>query len=238
MIMAERLTSQLGKTCLVVDKRNHIGGNAHDQYDEYGVLIHSYGPHYFRTNSQVVCDYLSKFTEWHFVEYRIMSFTNGKYWSIPINLNTFEQLIGQSSASHEMEAWLSQRRIPVKHPSNSEEVMISQIGWELYETFFKGYTVKQWGRDPKDLDASVCGRIPVRTNRDDRYFSERFQALPPEGYTAMFQRMLHACGDRYPGRGITRFHHLILLGCIHAARIWRPWRKILTSWAVWVDISI
>lgn len=192
---AERLCTQHGKRCLIVEKRGHIGGNAYDRYDDHGVLIHQYGPHYFRTNSPRIKDYLSQFTEWHPVDYTILSHTGGAYWKFPINLNTFEQIIGRESTSEEMEAWLEEKRVPIENPANSEEVIISQVGWELYEKFFKGYTLKQWKRHPKDLDASVCGRIPIRTNRDDRYLREEFQALPKAGYTRMFERMVDACGD-------------------------------------------
>ncbi len=189
-VLAERLASQLGRTSLVVDRRDHIGGNAHDHYDAAGVLLHTYGPHYFRSNSERIVAYLSQFTEWHAVEYKILSWADGRHWQFPINLNTFEQLLGRASTSEEMEATLEKWRVPIEKPANSEEVIVSQVGWELYEKFFKNYTRKQWRRDPKELDASVCGRIPVRTNRDDRYLSEKFQALPKEGYTAMFRKIL------------------------------------------------
>lgn len=189
-VIAERLASQRGKRCLVVDRRGHIAGNAHDHYDEAGVLLHTYGPHYFRTNSDRIRDYLGQFTEWHPAEYKILSRTDGRYWQFPINLNTFEQIIGRPSTSEEMEKTLAEWRVPIDKPQNSEEVIVSQVGWKLYEMFFKNYTRKQWKRDPKDLDASVCGRIPIRTNRDDRYLSEKFQALPKEGYTKMFERIL------------------------------------------------
>ena len=181
---------QHGATCLVIDRRDHIGGNANDHYDRAGILIHTYGPHYFRTNSDRIVDYLSQFTEWHPVEYKILSWTDGRYWQFPINLNTFEQLLGRASTSEEMQTTLEQWRIPIADPKNSEEVILSQVGERLYEMFFKNYTRKQWRREPRDLDASVCGRIPIRTNRDDRYLSEKFQALPKDGYTAMFKKML------------------------------------------------
>lgn len=189
-VLAERLASQCGKTCLVIDRRDHIGGNSHDYTDAAGVLLHKYGPHYFRSNSERIVEYLGQFTEWHPVEYKILCRVDGQYWQFPINLNTFEQLIGRPSTTEEMEATLAEWRIAIEKPANSEEVIISQVGWKLYEMFFKNYTRKQWKRDPKDLDASVCGRIPVRTNRDDRYLSEKFQALPKDGYTAMFEKIL------------------------------------------------
>lgn len=189
-VLAERLASQCDLNCLVIDRRDHIGGNSHDCYDAAGVLLHKYGPHYFRSNSERIVEYLSRFTEWHSVEYKILCRVDGSYWQFPINLNTFEQLIGRPSTTEEMEATLAEWRVPIEKPANSEEVIISQVGWKLYEMFFKNYTRKQWKRDPKDLDASVCGRIPIRTNRDDRYLAEKFQALPRDGYTAMFKRIL------------------------------------------------
>jgi UDP-galactopyranose mutase len=196
LTMAERLATQSGATCLVVDKRPHIGGNAYDRYDDHGVLTHTYGPHYFRTNSPRIREYLTQFTDWHRVDYRILSWTGGSYWPFPINLNTFEKLLGRSSSPEEMAATLEAWRIPIENPTNSEEVILAQVGRQLYEQFFEGYTLKQWRRHPRELDASVCGRIPIRTNRDDRYLTEDFQALPAAGYTRMFERMLAACGDR------------------------------------------
>lgn len=189
-VLAERLSSQLDRSCLIVERRDHIGGNAYDFYDSAGVLLHRYGPHYFRTNSDRIKNYLSEFTEWHRVEYKILSWTHGRFWQFPINLNTFEQLLGRPSTSEEMEATLAQWRVRIAHPQNSEEVITSQVGLKLYEMFFKNYTRKQWGCDPRNLDASVCRRIPIRTNRDDRYFSEKFQALPKHGYTRLFERLL------------------------------------------------
>ena len=222
LVLAERLSSQLGKSCLVVEKRDHIGGNAQDEYDDAGVLVHKYGPHYFRTNSPRIREYLSQFTEWHPVSYEILSWTEGRFWKFPINLNTYEQLVGHPATEAEFAAYLEKVRVPIEKPANSEEVIISQVGWELYEKFFKGYTLKQWRRDPKELDASVCGRIPIRTNRDDRYLREEFQALPKAGYHRMFQRMIAAS----PGVRILlrtdyremlahmRFSHMIYTGPI------------------------
>jgi UDP-galactopyranose mutase len=221
LTMAERLTTQLGKRCLLVERRDHIGGNARDIRDPYGVLVHSYGPHYFRTNAPRIRDYLSQFTAWHPVDYKILSYTDGRYWNFPVNLNTFEQFLGRPSSTPEMEAWIEANRVPVAVPANSEEVIVSQVGWALYEKFFKGYTLKQWRRHPRDLDASVCGRIPVRTDRDDRYLHEEFQALPAEGYTRLFERMIGACGPRLEiflntdYRAILhelRFRHMIYTG--------------------------
>jgi UDP-galactopyranose mutase len=223
LTFAERVANEAGKTSMVVEKRRHLGGNAYDRYDDHGVLIHTYGPHYFRTNAPRIKDYLSRFTAWHPVGYKILSYTEGRYWNFPINLNTFEQLLGRASTTDEMEEWMADKRVPIEKPANSEEVIVSQVGWELYEKFFKGYTMKQWKRHPKDLDASVCGRIPIRTNRDDRYLREEFQALPAAGYTRMFERILEAGGPRVKVLLNTdyrevlphvRFKHLVYTGPI------------------------
>lgn len=196
LVFAERMCSVLGKRCLVIYRRPHIGGNCFDELDKAGVLIHKYGPHYFRTDSQVVLDYLSQFTDWIPADYVIKSYTDAKYWSFPINLSTFEELIGRSATSEEFQSWLDQQKVAISDPKNSEEVVLSQVGQALYEKFFKGYTLKQWKQHPRELDPSVCGRIPVRTNRDDRYLREKFQAMPKDGYTRLFQRIVDVCGDR------------------------------------------
>jgi UDP-galactopyranose mutase len=196
LVLAERLTTVLGRSVLIVDKRNHIGGNAQDAYDHAGVLIHKYGPHYFRTNSPRIREYLSAFTEWHPVSYEIKSFTRNRYWSFPVNLNTFEEITGKPATSEQFEAWLEQNRLKIPNPANSEEIITSQVGMELYKLFFEGYTLKQWKKHPRDLDASVCGRIPIRTNRDNRYLREDFQALPKHGYHSLFDNMVRSMGSR------------------------------------------
>lgn len=193
LVMAEQLSNRLGWSCIVVDRRDHIGGNSYDYYDDAGVLVHAYGPHYFRSNSNKVVDYLSQFTEWRPVNYKVRSYTKGEYWSFPVNLATFEQLIGKSATEEEFQNWLEGKRVPFDEPANSEEAVLSQVGPELYEQFYKGYTVKQWQKDPSELDASLCNRVPIRTNRDDNYLREKFQAMPAEGYTALFEKLVNAC---------------------------------------------
>jgi UDP-galactopyranose mutase len=189
LVAAERL-SQAGFSCVVIDKRDHIGGNAYDCYDEAGVLIHPYGPHYFRSNSARIVSYLSQFTNWHHVSYQIKSYTQGKFWSFPINLNTFEEWLGREATELEWRDYLDTHKVDIDHPQNSEEVILSQVGWDFYRMFFEPYTLKQWKRHPRELQASVCGRIPIRLNRDDRYLTESFQAMPAPGYTAMFEKMI------------------------------------------------
>lgn len=208
MVLAERLATVCGRRSLIVDRRSHIGGNCYDEYDSEGVLVHVYGPHYFRTNSPAIVEYLSGFTEWRPHPYAILSWTRGRYWNFPINLNTFEQLIGRPSSEEEFIRYLEARRVRIESPRNSEDVIVSQVGRELFEMFFRGYTLKQWQKEPRELDASVCGRIPVRTNRDDRYLREDFQALPKEGYTRLFQRMLAKCGDKVKVLLKTDYHEI------------------------------
>jgi len=189
-VLAERLASQRGERVLVIDKRDHIAGNAYDHLDEAGVLVHRYGPHIFHTNSQPVVDYLSQFTDWRPYEHRVLGQVDGQLVPIPINLDTVNQLYGLNLTSDELEAWFNARAEPVSEIRTSEDVIVARIGRELYEKFFQGYTRKQWGLDPSELDRAVTARVPVRTNRDDRYFTDTFQAMPLDGYTAMFAAML------------------------------------------------
>ena len=194
-VLAERLTSQLGKRVLLIDKRPHVGGNAYDERDAAGILMHRYGPHIFHTNSEEVSRYLSQFTKWRAYEHRVLASVNGLLVPMPINRTTLNTLYGLDLRTDEAaEAYLATRAEPVEKVRTSEDVVISKVGRELYETFFRGYTRKQWGLDPSELDKSVTARVPTRTNTDDRYFTDSFQAMPAEGYTAMFDRMLDQRG--------------------------------------------
>jgi UDP-galactopyranose mutase len=195
-VLAERLAAERGDRVLVVDRRDHIAGNAFDHTDAAGVLIHRYGPHIFHTNSEQVFAYLSRFTAWRPYEHRVLaeviSPVTGAAMQvpIPINLDTINRLYGLSLNEAEVEAWLAARAERVAQIRTSEDVVVATVGRELYELFFRGYTRKQWALDPSELDKSVTARVPTRTNRDDRYFADRFQAMPRDGYTAMFGRML------------------------------------------------
>jgi len=194
-VLAERLTTQLNKRVLLVDRRMHIGGNAYDEKDAAGVLMHRYGPHIFHTNSDEVAGYLSQFTKWRPYEHRVLACVKGLLVPMPINRTTLNLLYGLNLTSDdEAEAYLAGRAEPVEKVRTSEDVVVSKVGRELYETFFRGYTRKQWGMDPSELDKSVTARVPTRTNDDDRYFTDRFQAMPAGGYTAMFQTMLDQPG--------------------------------------------
>jgi UDP-galactopyranose mutase len=174
----------------VVEQRNHIGGLCHDGTDDHGVLIPSYGPHWFRTNSSRVRNFLLRFTAWHDVAFKVLVWADGRYWSFPINLETFEQYLGHPSTTAEMEAAISAWRIPDAHPRNSEAFVLSRVGRPFFRLFYQGYTLKQWGLEASSLLPSACGRIPIRTDRDDRYLTKAFQAMPLDGYTRMFERLL------------------------------------------------
>jgi UDP-galactopyranose mutase len=189
-VLAERLARGSGKRVLLVDRRPHIGGNAYDHYDDAGILVHKYGPHIFHTNSREVFEYLSKFTGWRPYEHRVRASVDGQLVPIPINLDTINRLYGLTLNSMEVEKFFASVAEPVATIRTSEDVVVSRVGRELYEKFFRGYTRKQWGLDPSQLDAMVTARVPVRTNRDDRYFSDAYQAMPLHGYTRMFENML------------------------------------------------
>jgi UDP-galactopyranose mutase len=188
--LAERLASQLDQRVLVIDRRSHIGGNAYDELDASGIRVHRYGPHIFHTNAEAIFRYLSRFTAWRRYEHRVLASVHGQLLPIPINLDTINCLYGLTLGEHDVEAWLAARAEPNGSIRTSEDQVVSRVGRELYELFFRGYTRKQWGLDPSQLDASVTARVPTRTNRDDRYFTDAYQAMPREGYTAMFARML------------------------------------------------
>ena len=188
--MAERLAAGSGKKVLIVDKRPHIGGNAYDHYDEAGILVHKYGPHIFHTNSREVFDYLSRFTGWRPYQHRVRACVDGQLLPIPINLDTINLLYGLNLTSFQLDEFFQSVAEPRSQIRTSEDVIVSKVGRELYEKFFRNYTRKQWDLDPSELDASVTARVPVRTNRDDRYFSDTYQAMPLHGYSRMFERML------------------------------------------------
>lgn len=190
-VFAERIACQLNKKVLIVDKRNHIAGNAFDEYDENGILVHRYGPHIFHTNSKEVFDYLSQFTEWRFYEHKVLANYQGELFPIPINRITINKFFSLNlQTEDEVKKFLetkAEKRYPIR---NSEDIIISQVGRELHEAFFKHYTKKQWNHYPNELSPSVCGRIPVRYNDDCRYFTDKYQFMPKDGYTKMFERML------------------------------------------------
>ncbi|MGO4707021.1 UDP-galactopyranose mutase [Microvirga sp. 2MCAF38] len=220
-VLAERIAVDRGERVLLIDRRNHIGGNAYDRYDEEGLLIHQYGPHIFHTNAKQIFDYLSRFTEWRPYEHRVLAEVDGMLVPIPINLDTVNKLYGLHLTSEDLEQWFAERAEDVGEIRTSEDVVVSKVGRELYEKFFRGYTRKQWGLDPSELDKSVTARVPTRTNRDDRYFGDEFQFMPKYGYTRMFERMvrhpnIHVMtqADYHDVKDLVPFRRLIYTGPI------------------------
>ncbi len=189
-VLAERLASQHGAKVLICDKRAHIGGNAYDHYDDHGLLVHKYGPHIFHTGSARVFDYLSKFTKWRPYEHKVLASVDGKLVPFPINVDTVNALYGPQLTPEQASAYFARLAEPIKHARTSEEAVVGKIGRELYTKFFRNYTRKQWGLDPSELDAAVAARVPARTNHDDRYFTDEYQAMPRHGFTRMFENML------------------------------------------------
>ena len=191
-VMAERLASQLNKRVLVVEKRNHIAGNAYDEYDDHGILVHRYGPHIFHTNSKEVFEYLSLFTEWIPYEHKVLAKIGDELYPIPINLLTINKLYNLNlKIEEEVKEYfetVKEKRFPIL---SSEDIIVNQVGIDLFEKFFKHYTKKQWNLEAKELSPSVCGRIPIRTNDDCRYFTDKYQFMPKYGYTKMFQKILN-----------------------------------------------
>lgn len=220
-VLAERLAAGMNKRVLVIDRRPHIGGNAFDEYNEHGILVHRYGPHIFHTNSAKVMEYLSRFTRWRQYEHRVLAQVDDMLVPMPINLTTLSRLYGQEFTPESATAFLAARAERIADVRTSEDVVVSAIGRELYETFFRGYTRKQWGLDPSELDKSVAARVPTRTSTDDRYFTDEFQCMPLHGYTRMFENMLDhpnitvATGVEYEDvRDSVKYGHTIYCGPI------------------------
>jgi len=191
-VMAERLASQLNKKVLVVEKRNHIAGNAYDEFDDHEILVHRYGPHIFHTNSKEVFEYLSQFTEWLPYEHKVLAKIGDELYPIPINRLTINKLYNLNlKIEEEVKEYfetVKEKRFPIL---SSEDIIVNQVGIDLFEKFFKHYTKKQWNLEAKELSSSVCGRIPIRTNDDCRYFTDKYQFMPKYGYTKMFQKILN-----------------------------------------------
>lgn len=190
-VIAERIANNLRKKVLLIDQRNHIAGNCYDSYMDNGVLVHRYGPHYFRTNKQELIDYLSNFTSWIDGNYIVKTVYKGALYPFPINLDTLEQFFQLPLTADTAQKLLEELRSHIAQPKNSEEFVLSRVGRKLYEAFYLNYTLKQWGKHPFELEPSVCGRIPIRFNRENRYVDHQFQLMPAEGYTAMIRQMIH-----------------------------------------------
>ncbi|HHT98269.1 MAG TPA: UDP-galactopyranose mutase [Clostridiales bacterium] len=189
LTMAERIANELNKAVLIIEKRNHIGGNVFDSYNNDGILIHNYGPHIFHTNDKEVYHYLSKFTKWNDFWHRVLTYVDGNLIPMPITVETVNKLYNLDLSSYEIEEFLENRAIDIDEVKTSRDVALSKVGHDLYEKIFKNYTIKQWGVDPMELDTSVISRIPIRANRDTRYFNDKYQGMPTHGYTKMCENM-------------------------------------------------
>ena len=190
LTIAERIANVLDEKVLVIEKRNHIGGNVYDSYNEDGILIHNYGPHIFHTNDEDVYGYLSKFTKWNDFWHRVLSYVDGNLVPIPISAETINKLYNLNLSCDEVEGFLNKKAVKVDDITSSKDVAISKVGTDIYEKMFKNYTIKQWGVDPSELDTSVISRIPVRLNRDTRYFADKYQGMPKDGYTKLCENMV------------------------------------------------
>ena len=190
-VLAERYAKK-GKTVLVLEKRDHIAGNCYDYTDENGILVSKYGAHLFHTNYEDVWSYVNQFSEWYLWEHKVIARVDEHTVPIPVNMTTVNMLFNLNLKNEsEMEQWLEENRIPIDDPENGRDAVLNKVGPVLYEKMFRHYTKKQWDKYPEELDASVLNRIPVRTNTDDRYFSDKYQALPKHGYTRIFENLLN-----------------------------------------------
>lgn len=220
--VAARELAEVGHRITVIEKRPHIAGNAHDVKDEHGILIHQYGPHIFHTNSERIFNYLSKFTEWRPYEHRVLGVINGKEYPFPINKDTLNQLYSLNLTEEQAAEYFEKVREPKEKLLTSEDVVLNSVGRDLYEKFFFNYTRKQWGFDPSELKAGVAARIPTRTNTDDRYFTDIYQAMPLRGYTALFQNLLNhpnievQLATEYKDwlKQNLQYDHVVYTGCI------------------------
>src|SRR5579871_2182739 len=189
--LAERYATILKKKVLIIEKRNHIGGNCYDYYNKDGIRVSKYGAHLFHTNDEAVWQYVNKFSSWYFYEHRVLAFVDNMLVPVPVNITTVNKLLGLSIKNQKaMQEWLAKNQVRQSSPKNGEEAALARVGMTLYEKIFKNYTKKQWDKYPNELDAEVLNRIPIRDTFDDRYFSDKYQYLPTEGYTKLFERML------------------------------------------------
>lgn len=190
LTIAERVANVLGVKVLVIEKRSHIGGNVYDSYNEDGILIHNYGPHIFHTNDKTVYDYLSQFTKWNDFWHCVLTYVDGNLIPMPITVETINRLYNMNLSCDEVEEFLKKKAIDIPEIKTSRDVALSKVGEDIYQKFFENYTKKQWGIDPGEIDTSVISRIPIRYNRDTRYFNDRYQGMPKHGYTKMCEAMV------------------------------------------------
>ena len=190
LTVAERIANVMDEKVLVIEKRGHIGGNVYDSYNNDGILIHNYGPHIFHTNDKEVYSYLSKFTKWNDFWHRVLTYVDGNLIPMPITVETINKLYNLDLNCFEVEEFLEKRSVDITDIKTSRDVALSKVGQDLYEKIFENYTKKQWGLYPGELDSSVISRIPIRLNRDTRYFADKYQGMPSHGYTRMCENMV------------------------------------------------
>ena len=190
LTVAERIANELNEEVLVIEKRGHIGGNVYDSYNEDGILIHNYGPHIFHTNDREVYQYLSRFTKWRDFWHRVLTYVDGNLIPMPITVETINRIYNLNLNCFEVEAFLKKQAVDLEEIKTSKDVALSKVGQDIYEKIFETYTKKQWGIDPAELDTSVISRIPIRLNRDTRYFADKYQGMPAHGYTKMCENMI------------------------------------------------
>lgn len=192
LTLAERFANVAGKKVLIIEKRDHVGGNCYDFYDKHGVLVSKYGPHVFHTQSKKVYEYVKKFAGWEKYEHQVSSLVRRKLVPIPVNIETINLLFGtEINSGEEMRRWLDKRRVKeIKVPGNSEEVVLAKLGREIYELMFKNFTKKQWGIFPKELESEVLTRIPVRYSFERGYNLDKYQIRPKGGFTKMMEKMV------------------------------------------------
>ena len=191
-VLANKLSNELNLKCLIIEKRNHIAGNCYDEYNKKGLLYHKYGPHYLRFKNRKTLNYLSKFTKWIPGEYIVKSYVNKKLYPIPINLETLEMFFKRKfNSKKDVMDFLDKKRIKLKKIKNAEDFILSKLGKEIYENFYKNYTIKQWGIHPRNLSKTITGRLPIRINRNPYYVKEKLRLMPKKGFTEMFKKMIN-----------------------------------------------
>ena len=194
-VIAERIATCLNKKVLIIEKRDHIGGNCYDYRTKEGIIVHKYGPHLFHTNYKDVFDYLSNFTDWQIYHHKVLAFIDGKKVPIPFNFNSIEMLFPNNLAERLINKLLSKysydSKVPILELKKEDDKDLKFLAEFIYEKVFKNYTAKQWGKKPEEIDPEVTARVPIFIGRDDRYFNDKYQAVPMEGYTKIFERMLN-----------------------------------------------
>lgn len=193
-VISERIATQLNGKVLIIEKRNHIAGNCYDYEDKNGILIQKYGPHIFHTDYKDVWNYVSKFTDWIYYQHKVLGFIDGKYVPIPFNLNTLYELMPSRLAERLEQKLINNfgynKKVPILELKKIEDKDLKLLADFIYNKIFLHYTEKQWGLKPENIDSSVTTRVPVIISRDDRYFQDKYQGIPKEGYTKLFEKML------------------------------------------------